>query len=101
MQAISRALMDPPRCINILSGILCGTLFTIFFFSFVKPNSSISRRDQVIPPSTPHQQQFPLTHQKSKHKRKELERLTVPLFELQPLAPTQEQAFLRKDAITR
>ena len=97
MQAIPRVLMEPPRCINILSGVLCGTLYTIFFFSFVKPNSSFSRRVQVIPPSTPNQQQFPLlAHQKSEHKRKELERL-----ELQPSAPTQEQAFLRKDAITR
>ena len=69
MQTIPRALVDPPRCINILSEMLCGdgeppssrTLYAEMFFSFVKPNSSISRQGQENP--KPNQQQYQLTPQ--------------------------------------
>ena len=57
MQTVPRALVNPLGCINILSKMLCRTLYTEIFFIFVKPNSSISRQGQVIPP-TPSQQQY-------------------------------------------
>ena len=65
MQTVPRALVNPLGCINILSKMLCRTLYTEIFFIFVKPNSSISRRGQVIPPSPSNQQQYPLIPQNS------------------------------------
>ena len=57
MQTIPRELVGA----SIFSLKCCAEMF----FSFVKPNSSISRQGEDKQPSSPPQQQIPLTHQNS------------------------------------